>query len=165
MLYNVSLFISYYHVGICSLYHVLKRLTTAIVTISTGRKRHMKSSKESISLQDIQRFLQKEISFESDSLSIKQIHKGFSKDQKYIMDDRYLLRMFSSDEVVQRQQEADTVKQLAQYSDTIPKVIQFGLREECELGYMLLEYYDFFQNSIPSWYNQSNYLNRSTKEK
>lgn len=59
MLYNVSLFISYYHVGICSLYHVLKRLTTAIVTISTGRKRHIKSSEESISLEDIQRFFSK----------------------------------------------------------------------------------------------------------
>lgn len=100
----------------------------------------MKFSKELIPLEDIQRFLQKEIGFVQDSFSIQQIHKGFSKDQKYIIDDRYLLRMFSSNEVLQRQQEADTVTQLAQYSDTIPKVIQFGLWEEYGWGYMLLEY-------------------------
>lgn len=140
MLYNVSLFISYYHVGFCSLYHVLKRLTTAIVTISTRRKIQVKYSKEPIPLEDIQRFLQKEISVMQNLLLIEQIHKGFSKDQKYIIDGRYLLRIFSSDEVPQRQQEVETVTQLAQYSNTIPKVIQFGLWKEYTLGYMLLEY-------------------------
>ena len=100
----------------------------------------MKSIKEPIPLEEITHFLKEEISGIQDIFSIKPIHKGFSKDQKYMIDDRYLLRMFSSDEVPQRQQEVEIVTQLAQYSDYIPKVIQSGRWEKCKMGYMLLEY-------------------------
>ncbi|MGP4042157.1 phosphotransferase family protein [Gracilibacillus sp. D59] len=65
---------------------------------------------------------------------IKKIEKGFSRDQKYILDYKYLLRIFPVEEIDKRKVEFETLKELAEISDFVPKPIEFGKE------YMILTY-------------------------
>ncbi|QGH33344.1 phosphotransferase [Gracilibacillus salitolerans] len=65
---------------------------------------------------------------------ITKIDKGFSRDQKYILDYKYLLRIYPIDEIDKRKVEFETLKKLAEISNLIPKPIEFGK------GYMILTY-------------------------
>ncbi len=72
--------------------------------------------------------------------SIVPINKGFSADQKYMIDGQYLIRLFSSEFERNRREEYNTIHALAAYSDYVPKVIEFGSLEDLNLSYMILTY-------------------------
>jgi len=72
--------------------------------------------------------------------NIVPINKGFSADQKYIIDEQYLIRMFSSEFEISRREEYHTIHALSAYSDYVPKVIEFGSLEDLSLSYMILSY-------------------------
>ncbi|SFM33724.1 Predicted kinase, aminoglycoside phosphotransferase (APT) family [Gracilibacillus orientalis] len=65
---------------------------------------------------------------------MEKIEKGFSRDQKYILDYQYLLRIFPVEEIDKRKVEYQTLKKLAEISDFVPEPIEFGK------GYMILTY-------------------------
>lgn len=72
--------------------------------------------------------------------SIVPINKGFSADQKYIIDEQYLIRMFSSEFEISRRGEYHMIHALSAYSDYVPKVIEFGSLKDLNLSYMILTY-------------------------
>ncbi|WP_188208190.1 aminoglycoside phosphotransferase family protein [Alkalibacillus aidingensis] len=74
------------------------------------------------------------------SRSIRKIHKGFSFDEKYVVDDQYLLRLFSSENEKQRRLEFETIRDCYHYSSYVPRAIEFGDLPESEKSYMLLTY-------------------------
>lgn len=72
--------------------------------------------------------------------SIVPINKGFSADKKYILDGKYLLRLFSSKDEENRREEFNTIKKLAAYSNAVPKAIAFETVNDLGMSYMLLSY-------------------------
>lgn len=100
----------------------------------------MESYRERLQNDKIRLLVETKMSFLQPIVSIVEVHKGFSKDQKYVINEDYLLRLFPSDEAIQRKKEADVVAMLATYSDVVPKVIHFGWWNKYNLAYMLLQY-------------------------
>ncbi|MFD2210271.1 phosphotransferase family protein [Virgibacillus halophilus] len=72
--------------------------------------------------------------------NISKIDKGFSRDQKYMIDGTYLLRVFESENTLDRQKEFETIRMLAAYSDFIPKAVSFHIFDEIGLSCMVLTY-------------------------
>ncbi|WP_082232714.1 aminoglycoside phosphotransferase family protein [Halobacillus massiliensis] len=70
--------------------------------------------------------------------TIRKIKKGFSSDEKYIIDYRCLLRIFPKNNISKRKEEFDTIHQLSQFSEAVPKALEFGLLKD--KAYMLLTY-------------------------
>ncbi|MRG86056.1 aminoglycoside phosphotransferase family protein [Salinibacillus xinjiangensis] len=71
---------------------------------------------------------------------ISELNKGFSHDQKYVIDQQYLLRLFSSEKQDKRKEEFETIKTLSTYSSFVPAGIQFGTLHDINRSYMLLTY-------------------------
>lgn len=69
-----------------------------------------------------------------------EITKGFSADKKYILDDRFLLRVFSKKDEASRRNEFECIDRLNSYSNYVPKTIDFGTVTELDLSYMILSY-------------------------
>lgn len=57
-----------------------------------------------------------------------------------MIENRYLLRVFSSEHVARREEEFNVIKQLSNYSNYIPAAIEFGHLKDSELAYMILTY-------------------------
>ncbi|MUK87804.1 phosphotransferase [Ornithinibacillus sp. L9] len=72
--------------------------------------------------------------------SVKQLEKGFSHDKKYIIDDSYLLRTFTSEDEARRKQEFEVIKLASNYSTYVPKAIEFNTVHDFHTSYMLLTY-------------------------
>lgn len=72
--------------------------------------------------------------------TIKRLHKGFSTDQKFIIDNQYLVRAFSSEQSSNRQAEFHTLAKLSALSKVIPKAIEYNVIKELNLSYMVLTY-------------------------
>ncbi|GEL77700.1 phosphotransferase family protein [Tenuibacillus multivorans] len=70
--------------------------------------------------------------------STKKIHKGFSNDEKYIINQRYLLRIFPNENIDERQREFAVINKCSKLSRFVPKAFEFGEMEG--RGYMLLEF-------------------------
>ncbi|PZG39278.1 aminoglycoside phosphotransferase [Listeria ivanovii] len=69
---------------------------------------------------------------------IKEINKGFSLDQKYQVDDNYLVRIFHKATLKERKIEFETIQKLNSVTQNIPRALDFGtLQGE---GYMVIDY-------------------------
>lgn len=71
---------------------------------------------------------------------ITEINKGFSSDKKYIVDELYLVRIFSKHEETRRKIEFTCIQELASYSSYVPKAFEFGCIPDLDSCYMVLEY-------------------------
>ncbi|WP_417899916.1 aminoglycoside phosphotransferase family protein [Bacillus haimaensis] len=72
--------------------------------------------------------------------SIVELDKGFSFDKKYIIDNKYLLRLFPIEDVKNRRMEYDTIYALSAYSNYVPAGVEFNTLEELEKAYMILTF-------------------------
>ncbi|GIN96594.1 aminoglycoside phosphotransferase [Siminovitchia terrae] len=85
-------------------------------------------------------YLKDEISYFDNVNSIIKLNKGFSHDEKYVINDHYLLRVFPNEELNKRKEEFETINKLGKYSNLIPKGLDFGFLEKNDRAYMLLTY-------------------------
>ncbi|WP_100012505.1 aminoglycoside phosphotransferase family protein [Lentibacillus sediminis] len=76
----------------------------------------------------------------SKAASIRELNKGFSHDEKYVIDEKYLLRIFSSEADEQRREEFFYINQAAAYSSYVPETIDYQTLTEVGASYMLLTY-------------------------
>lgn len=90
---------------------------------------------------------------------VVKIDKGFSFDQKFAVDNRYLLRIFSDENRPSRRTEFDTIHQLQAYSNYVPQAIEFGTIPEKKEAYMILTYFpgEDAEVSLPKLTNQEQY--------
>ncbi|WP_249260919.1 aminoglycoside phosphotransferase family protein [Virgibacillus pantothenticus] len=72
--------------------------------------------------------------------TIKKLNKGFSFDQKYVIDDQYLVRVFSDDHIEKREEEFQTLAKLRSLSKAIPEAIEFNTVKELGIAYMILSF-------------------------
>ncbi|SIS64463.1 aminoglycoside phosphotransferase family protein [Salimicrobium flavidum] len=72
--------------------------------------------------------------------TVTKLTKGFSYDEKYIIDETYLLRMFAKENSPSRKREFETLHQLSTYSDYVPKAIAFDTLKDSGKSYMILSY-------------------------
>lgn len=86
------------------------------------------------------KYIQENIQFLKKAYSITKVNKGFSHDEKYVIDKKYLLRLFPSEELNKRKEEFDTINQLATYSQFVPKGLDFANLKEINRAYMVLTY-------------------------
>lgn len=84
--------------------------------------------------------MQQEIPFMREAKSIQQLTKGFSNDQKFVMDDKYLIRLFPIEDANHRRIEFETIMVLSSFSDFVPEAIGFGVQENLGVAYMVLSY-------------------------
>ncbi|MGD6831352.1 aminoglycoside phosphotransferase family protein [Sutcliffiella halmapala] len=87
---------------------------------------------------DIQ--IKEKITYLKNAKSIVELKKGFSFDKKYIIDNKYLLRLFPIEEVKKREIEYDTIHALSAYSNYVPAGVEFNTLEELDKAYMILTY-------------------------
>ncbi len=81
-----------------------------------------------------------EIPFMREANSVQQLTKGFSNDQKFVIDDKYLIRLFPLEDADHRRKEFETINRLSSLSDFVPEAIEFGAQENLGLAYMVLTY-------------------------
>lgn len=74
-----------------------------------------------------------------DKNNFTSIEKGFSFDEKYVVDGNYLLRIFPSNEMDRRKMEFDCLHDLSQYSEYVPSPIEIGKINE-QQSYMIVTY-------------------------
>jgi aminoglycoside phosphotransferase (APT) family kinase protein len=84
--------------------------------------------------------IKENISYAKNANRIIELNKGFSTDKKYVLDDKYLLRLFSSVDKQKRKEEFNMINQLSKYSNYVPSGIEFGTLENMKLSYMILTY-------------------------
>ncbi|WP_240948510.1 aminoglycoside phosphotransferase family protein [Bacillus sp. RO1] len=84
--------------------------------------------------------MEHEIPFMREANRVQQLTKGFSNDQKFVIDDKYLIRLFPLDDVNHRKRELETINMLSSLSDFVPKAIEIGVQEALGLAYMVLTY-------------------------
>jgi aminoglycoside phosphotransferase (APT) family kinase protein len=84
--------------------------------------------------------MEQEIPFMKDAKSIQQLTKGFSNDQKFVIDDKYLIRLFPLEDADDRKKEFETITMLSSVSDFVPEAIEFGVQQALGLTYMVLTY-------------------------
>ncbi|TYS55881.1 phosphotransferase [Sutcliffiella horikoshii] len=84
--------------------------------------------------------MEKEIPYMREANSIQKLTKGFSNDQKFVIDEKYLIRLFPIEDTNQRRREFETINKLSLLSDFVPEAIEFGEQETLGLAYMVLTY-------------------------
>ncbi|MGM0940491.1 MAG: aminoglycoside phosphotransferase family protein [Bacillota bacterium] len=80
------------------------------------------------------------IPFVNHDSRIKKIKKGFSADKKFVVDNRYLIRVFSSEQEASREKEFKTIMRLQTYSKYVPEAVEFGSITDTDYSYMILTY-------------------------
>jgi len=83
---------------------------------------------------------EQEIPFMREANSVQQLTKGFSTDQKFVIDDKYLIRLFPLEDANHRRKEFETISMLSSLSDSVPEAIEFGVQEALGSAYMVLSY-------------------------
>jgi aminoglycoside phosphotransferase (APT) family kinase protein len=84
--------------------------------------------------------IKEKIPYAKNANSIIELNKGFSNDKKYVIDDKYLLRLFSNEGKQNRKKEFDTIKKLARYSKYVPIGIEFDTLNDFYMSYMIFTY-------------------------
>ncbi|WP_404442761.1 hypothetical protein LG307_13360 [Sutcliffiella horikoshii] len=84
--------------------------------------------------------IEQEIPFLREANNVQQLIKEFSTDQKFVIDDKYLIRLFPLEDAIHRRKEFETIVRLSLLSDFVPKAIEFGVKETLGLAYMVLNY-------------------------
>ncbi len=69
---------------------------------------------------------------------IKEIKKGFSIDQKYQVDNSYLVRVFPENMWEERKVEFEAIQKLSPLAPKVPRALDFGLLQG--KGYMVMDY-------------------------
>lgn len=77
---------------------------------------------------------------ETGAKTVRALQKGFSTHDKYVLDERLLLRIFPIEEQEARRKEFETLKQLDVYSSDVPTAYKFQTCPEVVRAYMLLSY-------------------------
>ncbi|MBA2876034.1 hypothetical protein [Thermaerobacillus caldiproteolyticus] len=85
-------------------------------------------------------YIKEKISYLRNANRIVELNKGFSHDKKYVIDDKYLLRLFSIEDKQNRKEEFDCINKLATYSNYVPTGIEFGTLKDIDMAYMILTY-------------------------
>ncbi len=86
------------------------------------------------------KIIKQEFPFMREANSVQQLTKGFSDDQKFVIDDKYLIRLFPLEDANHRRKEFETISMLSSLSDFVPIAIEFGVQEALGLAYMVLSY-------------------------
>lgn len=84
--------------------------------------------------------IEQEIPYMRDAKNFKKLTKGFSTDQKFVIDNKYLIRLFPLEDANIRRKEFETISALSTLSNYVPEAIEFGLKETLGLAYMVLTY-------------------------
>ncbi|WP_141502897.1 aminoglycoside phosphotransferase family protein [Paenibacillus luteus] len=85
----------------------------------------------------------REIEFFQGSSRIEKINKGYSDDQKFIVEKNgvlYLLKGFAMEELIAKQAEYDAICQMQKFDVRCSKPITIGLLPQGNIGYMVLTY-------------------------
>lgn len=69
-----------------------------------------------------------------------ELKKGYSNDQKYVIDQNYLLRIFPIREAAKRQEEFLTLHKLHELSKYVPEGLEFGEIKNLQKAYMVLSF-------------------------
>lgn len=85
-------------------------------------------------------YIKEKVSYLKNANSIIKVNKGFSHDEKYVIDDKYLLRIFSNEDLHKRKVEFDIINELATYSNFVPKCLDFANLKKIDSAYMVLTY-------------------------
>lgn len=80
------------------------------------------------------------ISHLSNAKEIVELKKGYSNDQKYVIDQKYLLRIFPMEEAAKRQNEFISLNRLYELSKYVPKGLEFGDIDDLQKAYMVLTF-------------------------
>ncbi|MCM3617484.1 aminoglycoside phosphotransferase family protein [Sutcliffiella horikoshii] len=84
--------------------------------------------------------IEQEIPYMNKASDIKRLTKGFSKDEKFVLDDKYLIRLFPLEDAKYRRNEFETIRALSSLSVFVPEAIEFGVQEKLGLAFMVLTY-------------------------
>lgn len=84
--------------------------------------------------------LMESISHLSNAKEIVELKKGYSNDQKYVIDQKYLLRIFPMEEAAKRQNEFISLNRLYELSKYVPKGLEFGDIDDLQKAYMVLTF-------------------------
>ncbi|WP_053368252.1 aminoglycoside phosphotransferase family protein [Bacillus sp. FJAT-27245] len=88
----------------------------------------------------MEKCIDQSIPFLQDAKSITKLNKGYSDDEKFVVDGKYLVRIFPSDNEQKRREEFDTIQALAEYSKYVPSGLEFGRVENSDRSYMILTF-------------------------
>lgn len=80
------------------------------------------------------------IPFCKDVNSILTLDKGYSDDQKFVLDGRYLIRLFPRETIQARQEEFNLIKYFKKASPYLPEAIEIHELEGTNYAYMILSY-------------------------
>ncbi|PAE06555.1 hypothetical protein CHI12_15770 [Terribacillus saccharophilus] len=84
------------------------------------------------------KYLMESILHLSNTKEIVELKKGYSYDQKYVIDQKYLLRIFPIEEAARRADEFLFLNKLHELSKYVPKGLEFGGIED--EAYMVLSF-------------------------
>ncbi|MFS0560992.1 aminoglycoside phosphotransferase family protein [Terribacillus sp. 179-K 1B1 HS] len=84
--------------------------------------------------------IKESISYVRNANEIVELKKGYSDDQKYVIDQQYLLRLFPIEEAVKRQEEFLTLDRLHEFSKYVPKALEFGYIDDLQRAFMVLSF-------------------------
>lgn len=80
------------------------------------------------------------ISHLNNAKEIVELRKGYSDDQKYVIDRKYLLRIFPIQEAARRHNEFLSLNKLHELSKYVPEGLEFGEIQDFQKAYMILTF-------------------------
>ncbi|MFB1099253.1 aminoglycoside phosphotransferase family protein [Terribacillus sp. JSM ZJ617] len=80
------------------------------------------------------------ISHLNNAKEIVELRKGYSDDQKYVIDQKYLLRIFPIQEAARRHNELLSLNKLHELSKYVPEGLEFGEIKDLQKAYMVLTF-------------------------
>src|SRR5690625_5752094 len=80
------------------------------------------------------------IPFCKDVKTVFTLDKGYSGDQKFVLDGRYLIRFFPRETIQARQEEFNLIKYFKKASPYLPEAIEIHELEGTNYAYMILSY-------------------------
>ncbi len=81
-----------------------------------------------------------DLSLIKNAKTIRPIQKGFSTDEKVVVDETYLIKLFPEENLPNRIEEFETARRVSVLSKKVPKVINYGRCKEAGKGYLVLTY-------------------------
>ncbi|WP_424765521.1 aminoglycoside phosphotransferase family protein [Paenibacillus sp. sgz302251] len=93
--------------------------------------------------QEFQNYLHQQIKSLHGSSGLTKIYKGYSSDQKFIVEkdgEKYLLKSFALSELESKQIEFDALIHMKQLDVICSRPLEFGTIDQAGIGYMLLTY-------------------------
>ncbi|WP_156291497.1 aminoglycoside phosphotransferase family protein [Oceanobacillus salinisoli] len=85
-------------------------------------------------------YLRENVSYIQGESTIRELKKGFSLDRKYVIDETYLLKVCSNQDLERKKQEFQVLKTALDYSNSVPKGLEFNSFHNFGLSYMVVTY-------------------------